>query len=277
MGRHTGAMTSPTAVRTSRDVVTAAGPDALTFLQGQLSQDLTNLAPGEATWSFLLQPQGKVDAWLRVHRAGHEELRLDVDTGFGAAVVTRLERFKLRTKCDLALAEATPVIAVRGAMVEGGLSCGWPGPGGVDLIGVDADEIPAGVDEADAAWLESMRVAAGVPRMGAELTEATIPAEVGQWIIDLSVSFTKGCFTGQELVARIDSRGGNVPRRLRAVVADRPLAAGAAVVVGGAEVGRVTSVAGPVGLAYVQRKVEPPADGEVDGTPVAVRELPLAG
>jgi folate-binding protein YgfZ len=268
-------MTSPTAVRTSRDLVTAVGPDALTFLQGQLSQDLTKLAPGEATWSFLLQPQGKVDAWLRVHRAGHEEFRLDVDTGSGAAVVARLERFKLRTKCDFTLAEATPVLAVRGAMVEGGLSCGWPGLGGVDLIGIDADEIPPGVGEADTAWLESVRVRAGVPRMGVELTEATIPAEVGQWIIDLSVSFTKGCFTGQELVARIDSRGGNVPRRLRAIVAGQALAAGAAVQVDGTEVGRITSVAGPVGLAYIQRKVEPPTEGEVDGMPVAVRELPI--
>jgi folate-binding protein YgfZ len=270
-------MSTPTAVRTSRDLVTAVGPDAMTFLQGQLSQDLTKLAPGESTWSFLLQPQGKVDAWLRVHRAGHEELRLDVDTGFGAAVVTRLERFKLRTKCDLTLTEATPVLAVRGAMVEGGLDCGWPGLGGVDLIGDDADEIPTGVDEADAAWFEWVRVRAGVPKMGAELTEATIPAEVGQWIIDLSVSFTKGCFTGQELVARIDSRGGNVPRRLRAVVAQQDLALGAEVMVDGAAVGRISSVAGPIGLAYVMRKVEPPSPGDVEGVPVTVGELPLIG
>src|SRR3546814_11977806 len=56
--------------------------------------------------------------------------------------------------------------------------------------------------------------------MGSELTDATIPAEAGQWLIDASVSFTKGCYTGQELVARVDSRGGNVPRPVRGLVSD---------------------------------------------------------
>src|SRR5690606_7561419 len=63
--------------------------------------------------------------------------------------------------------------------------------------------------------LEALRIECGVPAMGAELTDATIPAEAGQWLIDASVSFSKGCYTGQELVARIDSRGGNVPRPVR--------------------------------------------------------------
>src|SRR5690242_21856960 len=62
---------------------------------------------------------------------------------------------------------------------------------------------------------ERARIEAGVPAMGKELTDATIPVEAGQWLIDASVSFTKGCFTGQELVARIDSRGGNAPRPVR--------------------------------------------------------------
>ena len=79
--------------------------------------------------------------------------------------------------------------------------------------------------------------------MGAELTENTIPAEAGQWVIDQSVSFTKGCYTGQELVARIDSRGGNVPRHLRGVVIEGDVPpVGAAVVVDEAEVGTLTSV-----------------------------------
>src|SRR5690606_3000638 len=89
------------------------------------------------------------------------------------------------------------------------------------------------------------------------------------------VSFTKGCYTGQELVARIDARGDRVPTRLRAVVGDADLDEGAPVVVDGAEVGRVTSAAGHVGLAYVKRAVEPPAHGTAGGTDVAVVELPL--
>ena len=123
--------------------------------------------------------------------------------------------------------------------------------------------------------------------MGAELTDATIPAEAGQAVIDASVDFTKGCFTGQELVARIDSRGGHVPRRVRGIVVpDGNPAAGDAVAVDGKEAGRVTSVAphpggGAVALGIVARAVEPPAAAEVTtaGGPVAatVVDLPIEG
>ncbi|MFS8585732.1 MAG: hypothetical protein FWJ72_11665, partial [Acidimicrobiia bacterium] len=89
------------AVELPRDVVRVAGPDAVDYLQGQLSQDVAALGPGEAAWSFLLQPTGKVDAWLRVTRTGDDELVLDVDAGHGEAVVARLRRFLLRTKADV--------------------------------------------------------------------------------------------------------------------------------------------------------------------------------
>jgi folate-binding protein YgfZ len=121
--------------------------------------------------------------------------------------------------------------------------------------------------------------------MGAELTDRTIPAEAG--ILDRTVSFTKGCYTGQELVARIDSRGGNVPRRLRGVIlgdgATPP--AGATITADGKEVGRLTSVAfspragAAVALAYVRRAVETPADVVVEwdggSAPARVEALPL--
>jgi folate-binding protein YgfZ len=112
-----------------------------------------------------------------------------------------------------------------------------------------------------AAATEAERIRAGVPAMGDELDESTIPAEVGQWFIDASVSFTKGCYTGQELVARIDSRGSNVPRHLRvlAVEGDIEVPVGAEVVVGDTVVGRVTSSADGAALAYVKRTVAPPA------------------
>jgi aminomethyltransferase len=113
---------------------------------------------------------------------------------------------------------------------------------------------------------EVVRIEAGVPRMGNELNERTIPAEAGQDVIDRAVSFTKGCFTGQELVARIDSRGGRVPRLLRGLVitAGALAPAGATVEVDGAVVGTLTSVSpspdgGAVALAYVKRDVTPPA------------------
>jgi tRNA-modifying protein YgfZ len=99
------------------------------------------------------------------------------------------------------------------------LPAGWPGVEGADLLGPDpaARRAPEPSGPAD---LEALRIEAGVPVLGAELGPETIPAEAGAWVIEASVSFTKGCFTGQELVARIDSRGGNVPRPVRALRLD---------------------------------------------------------
>ena len=263
------------AVQLDRDFLRISGPDAVSWLQGQLSQDVAALAVGAAADSFLLQPQGKVDALLRVTRTGHDELVLDVDAGFGEAVAARLGRFKIRVKAEV---EALPwrCVALRGPKAHdvdvsaaGGVvvTADWPGLPGVDVLG-EAPVAPAGVAECGAEAWEAVRIEAGIPMMGRELTEKTIPAEAG--VVERAVSFTKGCFTGQELVARIDSRGGNVPRRLRGIVvsgATPPV--GAAVVVGDKEVGVLTSVAARPGtelslaLAYVRREVEPPAEAEV--------------
>ena len=131
--------------------------------------------------------------------------------------------------------------------------------------------MPPGATTVDAEAYEAVRVEAGFPRHGHELDERTIPAEAG--LVEASVSFTKGCYTGQELVARIDSRGSNVPRRLRGLLLSGPADSGARLVdlaaaevpaspgSAGKEVGRLTSVArsprlGWVGLGYVGRSVE---------------------
>src|SRR3954454_479846 len=121
-----------------RDVIEVRGPDARTFLQGQLSQDVLALTEGDSAWSFLLQPSGKVDALIRVWRTGEDVLVIDTDAGFGQATLARINRFKLRTKADLtvlpwkAVAVRGPVEAPSGALV------GWAGPeGGFDLLGVD--------------------------------------------------------------------------------------------------------------------------------------------
>jgi folate-binding protein YgfZ len=280
----------------SRDVVRVVGPDAHTYLQGQLSQDVDALAVGSSARSFVLQPTGKVDAWVRVTRIAADEVVLDVDGGHGDALAARLRRFLLRTKADVDALDWRAV-AIRGpgaadAVPAGGgddalvVPAAWLGVDGVDLVG-RAVEPPPGVPEVDASAYESLRIRSGVPRMGAELTGATIPAEAGRWVVDASVSFTKGCFTGQELVARIDSRGGNVPRHLRGLVVDAgglpPV--GAPVVIDGAEVGKVTSAAPAPGadralaLAYVRRAVTPPAAAEVrhgeEALPVTVVDLPM--
>ena len=265
------------AVVVERDVVTVEGPDAATYLQGQLSQDVDGLAVGDSAWTFLLQPQGKVDAWFRLTRTGAETFRCDVDAGHGEAVLARLQRFLLRTKADLALSTVS-MVAVRGtATVTGapvpGLDPGWPGVEGLDLLGTD--QVPDGVEVGTVEDLERLRIQAGVPAMGAELTERTIPAEAG--VVERSVSFTKGCFTGQELVARIDSRGGNVPRHLRRLEADGDLPVGAEILVDGQVVGEITSSVPAadgqpaVALAYIGRAVDGAADGLVAGVPVRIR------
>jgi folate-binding protein YgfZ len=288
-----------------RDVVLAEGPGALDYLQGQLSQDIAAIPVGGSAWSFVLQPQGKVDALLRVSRADEARFVLDTDAGWGERLLERLNRFKLRAKIELTVtawrclalrgpraADAADAAGVAGpAGAAGGgddlaVDAGWPGLPGVDLLGPEP-AWPDGVAAVPLAAWEVARIEAGVPVMGRELTEATIPAEAG--IVERTVSFTKGCYTGQELVARIDSRGGHVPRHLRGVVipaaVDRegPPPAGTALLRDGQPAGVVTSAARhpdghTVALAYVKRDVEPPAEltlGDGDGGVARIEGLPL--
>jgi folate-binding protein YgfZ len=155
---------------------------------------------------------------------------------------------------------------------------------GFDLLGPDP-QVPADALVVGPEAYEALRIEAGVPRMGAELDSSTIPATAG--VVERTVSFTKGCYTGQELVARIDSRGGNVPRRLRGVVVGASVLppVGAVLELDGREVGTLTSVGesierrAPVALGYVRREVEVPADvrlrWEAGEAPARVEALPL--
>lgn len=272
------------AVRVPRDVVRVSGPDAASFLQGQLSQDVVKLEVGSCAWTFVLQPQGKVDAWFRITRLAEDAYLCDVDSGWGAVIVARLQRFKLRVKLDIDLLE-WQCVAVRGVAAADvdAESLGapiaapveWAGTVGVDLLG-PAVALPPGVPLGDHAIYDAWRVSVGMPSMGAELDESTIPAEAG--VVDLSVSFTKGCYTGQELVARIDSRGNRTPRKLRRVVladaAEGVVPGTVLLAADGHEVGVLTSVAAPLALAYVRREVEPPAVVSVNGVAATVEVLP---
>jgi folate-binding protein YgfZ len=257
-----------------RDVLTITGADAATFLQGQLSQDVEALDAGASAWSLLLSPQGKVDAFGRITRIDDTTFVYDVEAGFGQLAIDRLTRFRLRVAVDLSLETSVDGVAVRDEVVPDDeaamtLPASWPTHDGVDLLGTDAAALDSLVE------LEQLRVEAGVPKLGAELDESTIPAEAGRWLIDQSVSFTKGCYVGQELVARVDSRGSNTPRRLRRIRSTEgdPLEAGAEIVVDGAAAGRVTSTAGAVALGYVGRAVEVPVTGTVGGVDVSIEEL----
>lgn len=262
-----------------RDVVLVSGVEAESYLQGQISQDVLSIGVGDSTWSLILQPQGKVDAWFRVTRTGAESFVLDVDAGHGETLLARLKRFKLRTKADLELA-TWDWHAVRGhaeptAAAETPIAA-TPAGGqiGLDLI---APSMPAPTAEPMSFdEFEKRRILAGVPAMGAELDDSTIPAEAR--IVDASVSFAKGCYTGQELVARVDSRGDNTPRKLRIITGGGAAAVGNELTIDGATAGTITSVAsdgdGFVALAYIKRSALEAEALELGGQSVLVRPVP---
>ncbi len=225
------------AVFGERDVVKISGPDALSYLDGQLSQDIAALELGESAWSFILQPTGKVDVYCRVFRVSGSNSEagsnsestffIEVPVGCGEATLTRLQRFKLRVDCELELLR-WQICSVRGpksaeidmqalpSLTEHTLVAPveWGDVTGFDLL----NPSPLPIRECSTAALEVLRIEAGIPQMSQDIMEGAIPAEVGNRILDKAVSFTKGCYVGQELVARIDSRGGNVPRRLLGVI-----------------------------------------------------------
>jgi len=297
------ALRTGTAARVvARDVLSVTGPDAASYLQGQCSQDLDVLGVGDSAETLLLSPQGKIDALLRVARTGEETYLLDTDPGCGETARTRLERFRLRTRVTVdPLVWACLSLRGPGASTPGVgdgpelvVPVAWPGWSGVDLLGPpppgDPDLsswMPEGAVRCDEEPWEAARIEAGVPVGGREVTASTIAAEVG--LVDRTVSFTKGCFTGQELVARLDARGSKVARRLAGVVVHDglrpPVGAAVWTVDGTHEVGALTSVAwssrlgAVVALATLHRRVEPPEPVVVrwDGgeAPAEARPLPL--
>lgn len=268
-----------------REVIEIRGPDASRYLQGQISQDIVSLDRSSA-WSFILQPTGRVSSWMRVHRVTEEHLVLEVEPGAAELLLARLRRFLMRTAATIEESAPWSLIAYRcGAEAADGttldpsaLPVGAldgvlpPGLHGWDLLVPlsVADAIAVAGDIVDPQALERVRIEHLIPHMGADLTEDTIPAEAGPHVIAASVSFTKGCYTGQELVARIDSRGGNVPRPLRLLrvepaafaAGDGPVV-GAEVLVDGEQIGHLTSACvglgadlPPLALAPLPRAVE---------------------
>jgi folate-binding protein YgfZ len=256
-------MTDPFQARIARDLVVVEGPDASSFLQSLVSQDLDVLAVGDVGHSLLLQPQGKLlvdfyavhlepDAWWCV-----------CEGGFGEALASGLSRFKIRVKADVRQV-AVAALAIRGMEPEAPpdvqlVAVDWGGGPAFDAIGSEAAiaALSDGVDARllDADGYERARIEAGVPRQGFDTDDRTIPQEAGLELV--AVSFTKGCFLGQELVCRIDTRG-RVNRHLRRLRAPAGgMARGARVAFEGREVGEVTSVAGSVALAMLRREVEP--------------------
>ena len=208
----------------ARDVVVVRGPDAASYLQSQVAQEVRPMEIGDRRWTLVLEPAGRVAALARLERVDDDAFELDTDAGFGDELADRLRRFRIRVDAEIEVRHATHA---------------------------EPSEV-----------VESRRIAAGWPRMGAEIRPGeTIPASTG--VVPLAVDFAKGCYPGQELVERMDSRGADAPTSLRVLdVADGSSPGDPVRDAEGAEVGVLTSVAGSVGLGYVRRGAEvgsPPA------------------
>ncbi len=291
-----------------RAQVLVSGPDARSFLQSLISQDLDSLADGDGASSLLLEPRGRLVAAFRALRVGEDEWWLDADPGCGKALTAGLLRYRVRVKVEVTdrgescrmlrvLGPEAPeraaallgvaVPSVRHAHVALGGRAGsrlvradLPGLPGVDVLGPVEDlvavwrELTGQLRPVGRGVIEIVRIEAGVPLHGRELDSTVIAQEA--FLERDAVSFTKGCFLGQELVCRVEMRG-HVNRFLRGLTVsgeDLP-PPGSPLRVGGAEVGHVTSAAvsprlGVVALAYVRREVEPPARAEVE-TPAGPR------
>jgi folate-binding protein YgfZ len=277
------------------DLVWVEGPDAVRFLDGLLSQDLAAMQPGDVARSLFLQPQGKLRHLLWV-LAGAERVGLLVDDGRGDTLAADLRHYRIRVKADIRV-DDRPVVVVWGprARQVTGAGGGWaeadgrvlvPLAGAVERVAVIGEWAFEDVPMAGRLAVTAVRVAAGEPVMDVDVDESTIPQESG--LVSESVSFTKGCYLGQELVARIDSRG-HVNRRLCGLVITRNVLPpdGAAVWAGDREVGAITSVSdsleirAPIGLALIRREVEEGEEVEIrweTGSVAAiVRSVPMHG
>jgi tRNA-modifying protein YgfZ len=252
-----------------RAFVRASGPDAVSYLQSMVTNDVEAIQPGGGTYALLLTPKARVIADLEVFRTG-PDLVLACPPETVDDVLGTLLRARFRKKVALEPAEYALVWGeADGALAE------LVTPIGVERLLASA---PNGDTAPAEAW-ELARIEAGMPRFGHEFTAESMPAEAG--LEDRAISFTKGCYPGQEPVARLHYRG-HANRGVRGVRFQGAVAApGTHVIVEGADVGRVTSVAdsprfGPIGLAILRREVAEGAIGAAGGAALAVAGLPFS-
>jgi folate-binding protein YgfZ len=290
----------------ARGLLEAAGPVRLKFLQGMLSNDVAGRSPGQGCRAAMLAARGSIQALVRA-LVEKDVVLLETDLERVLPLQKALEfhrvaapvRFAPRPVSVMALvgegAEAvlgragvaTPVepeshaaVSLGGEPVRVARAGDLPGGGFVvhaspqgarsawDAL-LAAGARPAGLDALDARRVEALR-----PWWGDDVAEDNLLHETG--LVPEIASFHKGCYVGQEIVARLDARGGHVNKALRGLRLDAPAAPGAAVTVGGRSVGRVTTAAasprlGPIALAYVHRDHFAPGSAvEVDGRPATV-------
>ncbi|MSO41690.1 MAG: folate-binding protein [Solirubrobacterales bacterium] len=296
-------------VERDRGQITVRGPDAAEYLQGQLTNEIEALAVGEGRYAALLDRKGHLQADLRLLRVGDDELWLDTEPEATAGLLKHLTTYKIgrqvevtdlsaeRSLLSVIGPSAAEVSGTAGLRPEnanrelqvGGSSCRAIATDlGIDLIctageleSVRAALLEAGAEQAGEEAAEILRVEAGRPRLGREMSEATMPAEAG--IVERAVDFSKGCYIGQEPVARLHYRG-KPNRTLRGLKLSSMAEAGEKLRFGEREVGELATSClspslGPIALAVVRREAETGDTVEVgtDGITAELVGLPFDG
>ena len=285
-----GLLAGTAAVELDKSLITVTGEDRLTWLHALLSQNLRGLRTGESAEALLLNPQGHIEAIAHVVDDG-ETTSLLVDSDSAQVLFDHLSKMKLRTKVELNLNEELKVFGTFGKPVEGASLVWhdpWPNvyPGGHRYAKTSGEvwdyyESVAGSSELEPAGTEALtalRIAAHRPNV-AEVDDKTLPHELD--LLTTAVHLSKGCYRGQEAVAKVHNLG-HPPRRLvllhldgSAHVMPKP---GTAITHGDQEVGRVTSVAthheaGAIALAVVKRNLDLAAPLEIEGVSAAQEEI----
>jgi folate-binding protein YgfZ len=230
-------ITSPAVARRSRAFLRVAGPDAADYLQRMVSNDVEALAVGAACDALLLTAKARVIAPLRIVRRGEDDFLLLTEPELGETVRAELVRMRFAAKTEIEPEEHES----------------WLVLGGEEVL----DERPEG-DEVGEEELERWRIESGIPRWGREIDDRILPAEAG--LDETHVSFTKGCYPGQEPIARQRYRG-KVNRKLRVLEIDGDAEPGDELQLDGKKVGRITSAVPGIALGYV--RVEVPADAQL--------------
>jgi tRNA-modifying protein YgfZ len=234
-----------------RAYVRVQGPDAVDYLNRMLSNDVPEAGSVDA---LLLTAKARVIAPVLAWRRGAEDVLLLTEPELGEVLRAQLLRMRFAAKCEIEAEEHRSTVVL--GEIEGIPNRDY----GVAATEVLDAEVAATMDEEE---LERLRIEAGTPRFGREIDDRVLPAEAG--LDERAVSFSKGCYPGQEPIARQHYRG-KVNRRLRVLEIDgEPPAPETPVVHGEKEVGRITSAVPGLALAYVRVSVPEHAELSVDG------------